>query len=199
MLPQHNVSLLASRWSHIRFIFAKFLKNFDRFEIWLCCQVSSGLIQILSKNYIRLVSIHVFTYFDHLHPDQKLYWTIFGVYCNIHSSSSILFSSPINLAFSAYLCGWPHHHRHKCKFLHLKNILILLSLLLLVLPPSLPTLHLKWKSLVNDSPEKLQHVLETINPNWFCPWSPFCCTTSLSPKKLHLKRWNCLKCINDLP
>ena len=43
------------------------------------------------------------------------------------------------------------------------------------------TLHLEWKSLVTNSPEKLQHVLDTINPNWFCPWSPFCCTSSLSP------------------
>ena len=46
-----------------------------------------------------------------------------------------------------------------------------------------PTLHLKWKSLVTNSPEKLQHVLDTINPNWFCPWSPFCRITSLSPLK----------------
>ena len=26
-----------------------------------------------------------------------------------------------------------------------------------------------------NSPRKLQLVLDTINPNWFCPWSPFCC------------------------
>ena len=44
------------------------------------------------------------------------------------------------------------------------------------------TLHVKWKSLVTNSPEKLQHVLNTINPNWFCPWSPFCCTSSSHPK-----------------
>ena len=36
---------------------------------------------------------------------------------------------------------------------------------------------------MTNSPEKLQHVLDTINPNWFCTWSLFCCRTSLSPKK----------------
>ena len=32
-----------------------------------------------------------------------------------------------------------------------------------------------------NSTRKLQHVLDTINPNWYCPWSPFCCRGSLSP------------------
>ena len=50
------------------------------------------------------------------------------------------------------------------------------------------TLHLKWKSLVMNSTKKL-HVLDTINPNWFCPWSRFCCITSLSPKKSTRGHW----------
>ena len=30
-------------------------------------------------------------------------------------------------------------------------------------------------------PRKITTFLDTINPYWFCPWSPFCCITSLSP------------------
>ena len=39
------------------------------------------------------------------------------------------------------------------------------------------TLHFKGKKLETNSSRKLQHVLDTINPNWFCPWGLFCCFT----------------------
>ena len=49
--------------------------------------------------------------------------------------------------------------------------------------PFYDTLHFKEKKLETNSTRKLQHVLDTINQNWFCPWSLFCCRGSLSPLK----------------
>ena len=43
-----------------------------------------------------------------------------------------------------------------------------------------PLLILKKKKLKTNSTRKLNYVLDTLNPNWFCPWSPFCCRGSLS-------------------
>ena len=36
---------------------------------------------------------------------------------------------------------------------------------------------------MTNSPRKSEHVLDTINQNWFCPWGPFCCRSSY----LHIK------------
>ena len=52
-----------------------------------------------------------------------------------------------------------------------------------ILPFTKNTLHFKGKKLETNSTRKLQHVLDTINQNWYCPWSPFCCRGSLSPLK----------------
>ena len=47
----------------------------------------------------------------------------------------------------------------------------------------LTTIHFKRKKLVTNSPRKSEHVLDTINQNWFCPWGLFCCRSSY----LHIK------------
>ena len=55
------------------------------------------------------------------------------------------------------------------------------------------TLHFKRKKLETNSPRKLQHVLDTVNLNWFCPWGPFCCITSV-----YLK-WDIIRlCISNI-
>ena len=59
------------------------------------------------------------------------------------------------------------------------------------------TVHFKRKKLVTNSPRKSEHVLDTINQNWFCPWGPFCCRSSY----LHIKptrgHWALRKCIKS--
>ena len=50
------------------------------------------------------------------------------------------------------------------------------------------TLFISKEKLDTNSTRKLQDVLDTINQNWLCPWSLFCCRGSLSPLK-SIKWW----------
>ena len=53
---------------------------------------------------------------------------------------------------------------------------------------------------MTNSPRKSEHVLDTINQNWFCPWGPFCCRSSylhIKPTRGHWARADCIESKNQ--
>ena len=52
---------------------------------------------------------------------------------------------------------------------------------------------------MTNSPRRSEHVLDTINQNWFWPWGPFCCRSSflhIKPTRGHWAWANCIESKN---